>query len=38
VAAWALTVGIDNLLDKRYRNHGIDAPGLNLSVTVRRVW
>jgi outer membrane receptor protein involved in Fe transport len=40
VAARALTVGIDNLLDKHYRNlgSGIDAPGRNLSVSVRRVW
>jgi len=38
--AWTLAVGVDNLLDKRYRNHGsgIDAPGRNLSVSVRRVW
>jgi outer membrane receptor protein involved in Fe transport len=38
--AWTLTAGIDNLLDKRYRSHGsgLDAPGRNLSVSVRRVW
>ncbi len=38
--AWTLLVGVDNLLDKRYRNHGsgLDAPGRNLSVSVRRVW
>jgi outer membrane receptor protein involved in Fe transport len=38
--AWTLSVGVDNLLDKRYRNHGsgLDAPGRNLSVSVRRVW
>ena len=38
--AWTLTLGADNLLDKRYRNHGsgLDAPGRNLSVNVRRVW
>jgi outer membrane receptor protein involved in Fe transport len=39
-AAWTLILGADNLLDKRYRNHGsgLDAPGRNLSVSVRRVW
>ncbi len=39
-AAWTLSVGVDNLFDKRYRNHGsgLDAPGRNLSVSVRRVW
>jgi len=38
--AWTLSVGVDNLLDKRYRNHGsgLDAPGRNLSVSVRRAW
>ena len=39
-AAWTIKLGVDNLLDKRYRNHGsgIDAPGRKLSVSVRRVW
>ena len=38
--AWTLTLGADNLLDKRYRNHGsgLDAPGRKLSVSIRRVW
>jgi outer membrane receptor protein involved in Fe transport len=38
--AWRVDVGIDNLLDRRYRVHGsgIDAPGRNLSLTVRRNW
>ena len=38
--SWTLTLVADNLLDKRYRNHGsgLDAPGRNLSVNVRRVW
>jgi len=37
---WQFTLGLDNLLDKRYRAHGsgLDAPGRNLSVSVRRIW
>jgi outer membrane receptor protein involved in Fe transport len=35
---WSLSVGVDNLLDKRYRVHGsgIDAPGRNVTLGVRR--
>jgi outer membrane receptor protein involved in Fe transport len=37
---WEVTANADNILDKRYRSHGsgIDAPGRNLSVSVRRIW
>ena len=37
---WSLSLQLDNLLDKRYRNHGsgIDAPGRNASITLRRRW
>ena len=37
---WSIAINADNLLDKRYRNHGsgIDAPGRNLAVSVRRIW
>ncbi|MDH3305017.1 MAG: TonB-dependent receptor [Gammaproteobacteria bacterium] len=37
---WLLSVSLDNLLDKRYRVHGsgLDAPGRNLIVGVRRSW
>jgi len=39
-ATWRVSLIADNLLDKRYRIHGsgIDAPGRNLSVTVRTTW
>ena len=34
---WQFTLGLDNLLDKRYRMHGsgLDAPGRNLSLSVQ---
>jgi outer membrane receptor protein involved in Fe transport len=37
---WQFTLGLDNLLDKRYRAHGsgLDAPGRNVIVSVRRTW
>ena len=37
---WQFTLGVDNLFDKRYRVHGsgLDAPGRNLSVSVRKTW
>jgi outer membrane receptor protein involved in Fe transport len=37
---WQLAVGIDNLLDKHYRVHGsgLDEPGRNVSLSVRRTW
>jgi outer membrane receptor protein involved in Fe transport len=37
---WEVSASADNILDKRYRSHGsgIDAPGRNLSVSVRRIW
>ena len=37
---WRFTLGLDNLLDKRYRTHGsgLDAPGHNLILSVRRTW
>jgi outer membrane receptor protein involved in Fe transport len=37
---WLLSVSLDNLLDKRYRDHGsgIDAPGRNLTFSVRHRW
>jgi len=39
-AGWEFALGVDNALDQRYRNHGsgIDAPGRNLSVSVRYAW
>jgi outer membrane receptor protein involved in Fe transport len=39
-SGWETTLGVDNLLDKRYRVHGsgLDAPGRNLFLTVRRDW
>ena len=38
--SWQFTLGVDNILDKRYRTHGsgLDAPGRNLIVSVRRTW
>jgi outer membrane receptor protein involved in Fe transport len=37
---WQFTLGVDNVLDKQYRAHGsgLDAPGRNLSMSVRRIW
>ncbi len=37
---WQVSVGLDNVLDERYRVHGsgIDAPGRNWSLAVRRNW
>lgn len=37
---WLLSLGIDNVFDERYRVHGsgIDAPGRNLSLSLRRSW
>jgi len=37
---WQFTLGIDNVFDKRYRVHGsgLDAPGRNLMVSVRKTW
>ena len=37
---WQLTLGIDNVFDKRYRVHGsgLDAAGRNLMVSVRKTW
>ena len=36
--AWLFTLGVDNILDKRYRTHGsgLDAPGRNAYITLRR--
>jgi outer membrane receptor protein involved in Fe transport len=35
-----VTISADNLTDKQYRTHGsgIDAPGRNLTATIRRRW
>jgi outer membrane receptor protein involved in Fe transport len=37
---WQFTLGVDNVFDKRYRVHGsgLDAPGRNLMVSVRKTW
>jgi outer membrane receptor protein involved in Fe transport len=37
---WQVAMAIDNIFDRRYRVHGsgLDAPGRNLGVTVRRSW
>jgi outer membrane receptor protein involved in Fe transport len=37
---WNVTFGVDNVLDKRYRVHGsgLDAPGRNLMIGVRKTW
>jgi outer membrane receptor protein involved in Fe transport len=37
---WQFTFGVDNILDKRYRMHGsgLDAPGQNVTVSMRLVW
>jgi outer membrane receptor protein involved in Fe transport len=37
---WQFTLGVDNVFDKRYRVHGsgLDAPGRNLVVSVRKAW
>ncbi len=37
---WRIAFGVDNVLDRRYRQHGsgLDAPGRNLFLTVRRRW
>ncbi|MDH4107094.1 MAG: TonB-dependent receptor [Gammaproteobacteria bacterium] len=37
---WQLTLALENLLDARYRYHGsgIDAPGLNVLLELRRRW
>ena len=37
---WNLALAIDNAFDKRYRVHGsgLDAPGRNLIVSVRKTW
>jgi outer membrane receptor protein involved in Fe transport len=40
MSGWQVALVIDNALDKRYRSHGsgIDAPGRNFSINVRRQW
>lgn len=37
---WQLSFGIDNLLDRRYRQHGsgVDAPGRNLQLSALYSW
>lgn len=39
-AEWQVTLGVDNLFDRRYRVHGsgIDAPGRNIFMTLHRRW
>ncbi|MEM8547326.1 MAG: TonB-dependent receptor [Pseudomonadota bacterium] len=38
LAGWQVTTGVENLLDAQYREHGsgLDAPGRNLFLTLRR--
>jgi outer membrane receptor protein involved in Fe transport len=37
---WQFSLGVDNLLDKRYRVHGsgLDAPGRNLVISARKTF
>jgi outer membrane receptor protein involved in Fe transport len=37
---WQVALAVDNILDRRYRVHGsgLDAPGRNIALTVRRSW
>ena len=37
---WQFTLGIENGFDKHYRVHGsgLDAPGRNFMVSVRKTW
>lgn len=37
---WQVALAVDNIFDRRYRVHGsgMDAPGRNLGLTVRRTW
>jgi outer membrane receptor protein involved in Fe transport len=37
---WQFALGIDNVFDKRYRVHGsgLDAPGRNVTVSLRKTW
>jgi outer membrane receptor protein involved in Fe transport len=37
---WQFTLGVDNVFDKRYRVHGsgLDAPGRNVMVSLRKTW
>ena len=39
-SGWQVILGVDNVFDKQYRTHGsgIDAPGQNISLSVRRQW
>jgi outer membrane receptor protein involved in Fe transport len=39
-ADWQVTLGVDNLFDRQYRVHGsgIDAPGRNVFMNLRRSW
>jgi outer membrane receptor protein involved in Fe transport len=38
--SWRFSLGVDNVLDKKYRTHGsgIDGVGRNLSVNIRKTW
>ena len=37
---WQVTLGVENVFDKQYRVHGsgLDAPGQNVLLSVRRTW
>jgi outer membrane receptor protein involved in Fe transport len=37
---WQVALGVENVFDKQYRVHGsgLDAPGQNVSLSVRRTW
>lgn len=39
-ASWTINVGVENALDKQYREHGsgIDAPGVDFYASVRANW
>jgi outer membrane receptor protein involved in Fe transport len=39
-SGWQVILGVDNVFDKQFRTHGsgIDAPGQNISLSLRCQW